>query len=159
MSQLKLIRASKRMTQKDAALAIGISLRSYKTYENDPKMQKMLKYTYLCERLEAHIPVDEKHGILTEEDIRRSVRKILNEYEGEVRYAVLYGAYAKDKKPHPADTVDLLVCTRVSGLRFYDMKNRLRDALRKNVLLTESRELMKNESLLDEILTTGKRIY
>ena len=146
------------MTQKDAALALGVSLRSYKTYENDPKMQKTLKYKYMTERLEAHVPVDEKHGVLSEKDIRRGVSKILDEYEGEVRYATLYGVYAGGT-PQPQDAVKLVVSTRVSGLRFHDMANRLRDELRKNVVLTESRRLMEDESLLNEILSEGKRIY
>ena len=47
---LKEIRTSKRITQKEASNILGISLRSYKSYENDLDKIKTFKYTYLCEK-------------------------------------------------------------------------------------------------------------
>lgn len=158
MSLLKDIRISKRMTQDEAAFVLGVSVRSYKSYENEEKMQKTLKYKYMTERLERHVPIDETHGVLTREEILRAVKRVLTQYEGEVRYAVLYGAYAKGKAGK-RDAVELLVSTRVSGLRFRDMENRLRDEMRKRVTLTERAVLLRDDALLDEILMHGVRVY
>ena len=36
MSELKELRVKKRLTQADASAILGVSLRSYKSYENDP---------------------------------------------------------------------------------------------------------------------------
>ena len=158
MSALKDIRLSKRMTQEEAALALGVSLRSYKSYENEKEKEKTDKYKYLCSRLEKHIPIDEKHGILTTEEIKRGVRRILSEYEGEVSYAVLYGAYALGKATRESE-VKLLISTRVTGLRLADMKARLEDVLRKRVSLLERKALLSPDSPLDEILMHGVRVY
>ena len=51
MCNLKQLRKSKGMTQNQAAQEVGISLRSYKSYENDPEKQDTLKYRYIVEKL------------------------------------------------------------------------------------------------------------
>ena len=47
MSELKDLRIDKKMTQKEAADLIGVSLRSYKSYENEAEKQGTLKYKYM----------------------------------------------------------------------------------------------------------------
>ena len=158
MSALKDTRLSKRMTQEEAALALGVSLRSYKSYENEKEKEKTDKYKYLLSRLEDHISIDEKHGVLTLEEIKRGVRRILGEYEDEVTYAVLYGAYAQGKATRESD-VKLLISTRVTGLRLADMRLRLEDVLRKRVSILERRSLVLTEPYLDEVLMHGVRVY
>ena len=44
MGELKKMRTEKKMTQQQVADLVGISLRSYKSYENDEKKQGSLKY-------------------------------------------------------------------------------------------------------------------
>ena len=158
MSALKDTRLSKRMTQEEAALALGVSLRSYKSYENEKEKEKTDKYKYLLSRLENHISIDEKHGVLTLEEIKRGVRRILGEYEGEVSYAILFGSYAKGKANRESN-VNLLISTRVTGLRLSDMRLRLEDVLRKRVSILERRSLVLNEPYLDEVLMHGVRVY
>ncbi len=46
MGELKKMRTEKKMTQQQVADLVGISLRSYKSYENDEKKQGSLKYKY-----------------------------------------------------------------------------------------------------------------
>ena len=47
MGELKKMRTEKKMTQQQVADLVGISLRSYKSYENDEKKQGSLKYKYI----------------------------------------------------------------------------------------------------------------
>lgn len=155
---LKTVRLSKRMTQEEAALALGVSLRSYKSYENEKDKQKTDKYKYLLSRLESHTSIDEKHGILTVEEIGKGVRRVLKEYEDEVRYAVLFGSYAKSKARRDSD-VNLLISTGVSGLRLLDMRARLEDSLHKRVSILERKALSSTDARFDEILMYGKRVY
>ena len=52
MSELKDLRIEKKMTQQQVADLVGVSLRSYKSYENDREKYNTLKYknTILCLR-------------------------------------------------------------------------------------------------------------
>ena len=54
MSELKDLRIDKKMTQKEAADLIGVSLRSYKSYENEAEKQGTLKYKYMLEQLTSY---------------------------------------------------------------------------------------------------------
>ena len=69
MSTLKKMRISKGLTQEEASALLGVSLRSYKTYENDGSKVGTLKYNYMIEQLEKQVTLDEEHGILTLEQI------------------------------------------------------------------------------------------
>jgi len=47
MGKLKTLRTDKNLTQQQAADLVGISLRSYKSYENDVVKEGSLKYNYI----------------------------------------------------------------------------------------------------------------
>ena len=51
MSKLKSLRIEKKLTQQQVADLMGISLRSYKSYENDEEKIGTLKYNYIIEKL------------------------------------------------------------------------------------------------------------
>ena len=51
MKKLKSLRIDKKLTQQDAANLVGISLRSYKSYENDSLKEGSIKYNYIFEKL------------------------------------------------------------------------------------------------------------
>ena len=51
MGRLKEVRTEKKLTQQQVADLFGISLRSYKSYENDPVKEGSLKYHYMLEKL------------------------------------------------------------------------------------------------------------
>ena len=156
MSTLKEMRISKGLTQEEASTLLGVSLRSYKTYENDEGKIGTLKYNYMLEQLEKHVPLDEEHGILTLDEIKSACNSVLSEYS--VKYCVLFGSYAKGKANEKSD-VDLLISTEVTGLRFFGIAERLRNALKKKVDLLDLKQLPNNQDLLDEILKDGIRIY
>ena len=156
MTLLKELRVRKRLTQREAARRIGVSLRSYVSYENDETKANTPKYRFLASELERIEPLDEEHGLLSVEQIREACRTVFAVYD--VDCCWLFGSYAKGTAAETSD-VDLLVSTRVTGLRFYELTERLRQALCKKVDLLEAAQLLNSEPLLREVLKDGVKIY
>ena len=156
MTALKEMRISKQITQQEAARRLGISLRSYIMYENDATKENTIKYRFLMQELQKINAVDEEHGILTTEQIRKCCKEILDAYQ--VEYCYLFGSYAKGKATEQSD-VDLLISTKETGLRFYEIAERLRECLHKKVDLLDVKQLVNNETLIDEMLKEGIKIY
>lgn len=156
MTALKEMRISKQITQQEAARRLGISLRSYIMYENDAAKENTIKYRFLLQELQKINAVDEEHGILTTEQIRMCCKEILDAYQ--VEYCYLFGSYAKGKATEQSD-VDLLISTKEKGLRFYEIAERLRESLHKKVDLLDVKQLVNNETLIDEMLKEGIKIY
>lgn len=156
MSTLKQLRLSKKLTQQEAATILGVSLRSYKEYENNEVKVGTLKYRSMLNELEKHVVLDEEHGILTMDEIKQGCKSVLDEYD--VKYCILFGSYAKGKATEKSD-VDLLVSTEIVGLKFFGIAERLRETLHKKVDLLDLRQLADNQALIDEILKDGIRVY
>lgn len=156
MSAIKELRTEKKLTQQQVAEILGISLRSYKSYENDVDKVGTLKYNYILDKLNAINPIDEEHGILDLEYIKEKCDSVFSEYP--VHYCVLFGSYAKGKAVETSD-VDLLVSSDVKGLKFYGMVEKLRTLLHKKVDVLSLGQLKDNLELTDEILKDGIRIY
>ena len=95
MCKLKKIRVEKKLTQQQVADLVGISLRSYKSYENDEKKFETLKYNYIMQKLAAINPIDEEHGIIDVEYIKQKCEEVFEKYD--VNFCYLFGSYAKDK--------------------------------------------------------------
>ena len=117
METLKTLRNEKGLTQQQAADLAGISIRSYKSYENDISKTGTLKYNYIVDKLTAFNPVDEDHGILTIEEIKRKCSAIFEDRE--INFCYLFGSYAKEKAT-PVSDVDLLISTNIKGLKFFE---------------------------------------
>ena len=156
MSELKELRIEKKMTQQEVADLIGISLRSYKSYENDEEKRGTIKYRYIMEKLAKINYIDEEHGLLTVDDIRRKCGKVLEQYD--VNFCYLFGSYAKGKET-PASDVDLLISTNIKGLKFYGLVEELRTVLQKKVDVLDINQLKGNLELTEEILKDGVKIY
>ena len=58
MDNLKELRNEKGLTQQQVADLVGISLRSYKYYENEPDKQDTIKYKYIYNMLKEINPID-----------------------------------------------------------------------------------------------------
>ncbi|MBQ7934361.1 MAG: helix-turn-helix domain-containing protein [Lachnospiraceae bacterium] len=144
MSELKNLRIEKKMTQQEVADLAGISLRSYKSYENDVKKKETIKYTYIMELLNKVNFIDEEHGLLTIEDIQKKCTKVLSHYD--VNFCYLFGSYAKGKET-PISDIDLLISTTVTGLKFYGLIEELRLALNKKVDVLDINQLKDNLAL------------
>ena len=85
---LKEIRLAKRITQTEACKYLGVSLRSYKEYENNLNKENTFKYKYMMEELKKINYIDEEHGILTLDEIKSIVSKVFEEYD--VSYCYLF---------------------------------------------------------------------
>ena len=156
MGELKDLRKEKKMTQQEVADLAGISLRSYKTYENDETKSDSIKYKYLMEQLTKVNFIDEEHGLLDVDDIKRKCTKVLEQYD--VNFCYLFGSYAKGKET-PASDVDLLISANVKGLKFYGLVEELRAVLHKKVDVLDINQLKENLELTEEILKDGVKIY
>ena len=156
MGELKELRIEKKMTQQEVADYVGISLRSYKSYENDQEKYDTIKYKYIMEQLEKINLLDEEHGILSIEDIKRKCEKVFSNYE--VKFCYLFGSYAKDKAL-PTSDVDLLISADVHGLKFFGLVEELRTALKKKVDVLDINQLKNNIELTEEIFKDGLKLY
>ncbi len=152
--KLKELRLSKAFTQKQCADFIGVPLRTYIRYENDPLREGTVKYRYMIDKLTGLNSDGE--GILNLEYICERCHDVFQSYE--VEYCYLFGSYAKGKARADSD-VDLFVVTDTKGLRFFGMVEELRQALGKSVDVLGQEQLDGNADLAREILRDGVKIY
>lgn len=155
-TMLKKLRMEKKLTQAETANILGISLRSYKSYENEETKRNTKKYQYYYEKLMEINPIDEERGVRTIDDIRKICASIFNEYN--VEFVYLFGSYAKNSAKENSD-IDLLVCSDIKGLKYYGFVEELRQALRKKVDVLDFLQLSGNIDLTKEILKDGIKIY
>ena len=153
---LKELRTLKNITQKEAAIYVGVSLRSYKQYENDASKINTIKYKYIYEMIQKLGYIDEEHGLLKIEDIKKIAKEVFEIYP--VEYCYLFGSYATNEATETSD-VDLLVSTKITGMDFYGMAETLREKLRKKVDLLNVEQLNNNPTLINEVLKKGIKIY
>lgn len=156
MTELKKLRIEKDLTQAQVAQLLGVSLRSYKTYENDDTKKDTIKYKYLIEQLTKINPIDEEHGIVDIDYIKEKCAVVFQKYS--VNYCYLFGSYAKGLANEKSD-IDLLIASDVRGLKYYDMVEDLRTKLKKQVDALDVNQLNNNLDLVQEILKTGVKIY
>lgn len=156
MNELKELRIRNELTQSACAAYLKMPLRTYQNYENDPAKTGMMKYRYILEQLGKYNFIDEEHGILKLDDIRRICSEVFQKYD--VAYCYLFGSYAKGKAKEESD-VDLLIETTVTGLRFYELVEVLREKLKKKIDLLTTDNLAGNTELTLEILRDGVKIY
>lgn len=156
MNTIKELRIEKKLTQQQVADIVGISLRSYKSYENDKDKVGTIKYNYIIEMLKKINPIDEEHGIISIDDIKEKCRKIFDNYD--VEYCYLFGSYAKGKASQSSD-VDLLISSNVKGIKYFGLVEEIRNALNKKVDALDINQLKDNMDLVQEILKDGIKIY
>ena len=153
---LKELRKEKGLTQEACAKVVGVPLRTYIRYESDEGRRNNIKYRYIFEMLQKYGVIDEEHGLLTVEKIKETCAPLFEQYG--VKYAYLFGSYAKKRATEQSD-VDLLISMPVNGLRFYELVESLREALKKRVDLLDETQLDNNNALVKEILQDGIKIY
>lgn len=153
---LKQLRKEKGITQSECAKLLQVSLRTYKRYESDEGKISPLKYQFLLQRLNEYGLIDEEHGILTIEQIRKICSEVFKDYS--VDYCYLFGSYAKGKATNKSD-VDLLVAMPIDGMKFFELIEKLRERLKKKIDLLDISQLDNNPMLVQEILKDGIKIY
>lgn len=153
---LKDIRLQSNLTQEEAAQLLGVTRRTYVNYEAGKIDESSLKYKYVVETLQKATLIDENHGILTIDQIRKICGEIFKDYS--VEYCYLFGSYAKGKATEKSD-VDLLVAMPVDGMKFFELIEVLREQLKKKIDLLDIAQLENNPALVQEILRDGIKIY
>ena len=153
---LKQLRKQKGLTQAACAAYLDVPLRTYQNYESDEKKQTSIKYQFMLQKLGQYGFLDETHGVLSLDQIKRTCAQVFENKE--ISYCYLFGSYAKGKATELSD-VDLLVSTPISGMRFYDLTEELRERLCKQVDVLNQDQLKDNVSLVEEILKDGVKIY
>lgn len=153
---LKELRKSKKLTQVECAKHLGIPLRTYQSYEADEAKIDSMKYSFMIQKLEGYGFIDETHGVLTIDQIKGVCTAVFRDFD--IEYCFLFGSYAKGKATELSD-VDLLISTSVSGMKFFDLVEALREGLRKKVDVLGSEQLNNNPCLMNEILKDGIKIY
>ena len=135
---------------------MGISLRSYQSYETDVAKQHGIKYDSILRIMKDKSRVDETHGILTLDQIKRGVGEVLSDYHA--HFCWLFGSYAKGEANECSD-VDLIVSADIGGMQVYGLAEKLRSALHKEVDLLMVNQLADNPQLLYNVLKEGIKIY
>lgn len=123
------------------------------TYE---KKIDTLKYNYLIEKLQSVGLIDENNGVLKLDDIKSICDDVFAIYK--INYCYLFGSYAKNKAT-PTSDIDLFVSSNLSGLKFFEMVEVLREKLKKKVDVLNQKQLENNSVLVEEILREGIKIY
>ncbi|MDY2888464.1 MAG: nucleotidyltransferase domain-containing protein [Candidatus Caccosoma sp.] len=153
---LKEIRLQKSLTQEETAKILGVTRRTYINYESGKINEDSLKYKFIVDTLKKANQIDEEHGILTVEQIKTICNDIFKDYQ--IEYCYLFGSYAKNKATEKSD-IDLLIKIPIDGMKYFELLELLREKLSKRIDLLTSTQLNNNDSLIDEILKYGIRIY
>ena len=149
------LRKQNNITQKEAALLVGIPYRTYIRYEENPAYKNTYKYRMIFSSLEESLIIDEEHGLLSVEKIKEITVPIFEKHN--INYCYLFGSYAKGSATEKSD-VDLLIETDLTGLKFYGLVEELRVALHKKVDLLRLKDLKSDNPIALEILKEGIRI-
>lgn len=153
---LRELRKQKKMTQVECAKYLGIPVRTYQNYESDQSKSSSMKYAFMMQKLEQYGFIDETHGVLSVQQIKEICSGVFDDFD--IEYCYLFGSYAKGKATETSD-VDLLISTPISGIRFFDMIEIIRERLKKKVDVLNREQLNNNPDLINEILKDGVKIY
>ncbi len=153
---LKDIRLQSNLTQEEAAQLLGVTRRTYVNYEAGKIDESSLKYRYIVETLKNANLLDENHGILSIDQIKKICSEVFKNYS--VDFCYLFGSYAKGKATEISD-IDLLVAMPVDGMKFFELIEILREQLKKRIDLLDVAQLDNNPTLVKEILKDGIKIY
>lgn len=143
------------LTQKQAALLIGIPYRTYVRYEESDSFSNSYKYRKMVEDLENRLRIDEEHGVLKLSDIKAALIPILESHN--IPFCYLFGSYARGDASQTSD-VDLLVDTDITGFDYLSLVEEIRQALSKKIDLLRLCDLKLGNPIIVEILKEGVRI-
>lgn len=149
---LKDIRLQSNLTQEEAAQLLGVTRRTYVNYEAGKIDESSLKYRYIVETLKNANLLDENHGILSIDQIKKICSEIFKNYS--VDFCYLFGSYAKGKATEISD-IDLLVAMPVDGMKYFELIEILREQLKKKIDLLDVTQIDNNPTLVKEILRMG----
>lgn len=147
------------LSQKEAAAALKVPLRTYVRYEKEDSYGDVYKRRAMIESLDALYQITENKGLLTVEQIKTLVKEVFDsEYSGQIEFCYLFGSYAKGYAKEDSD-VDLLVSTSLTGIRFVGVSEAIREKLHKKIDLIRFSNIGENMLLINEIMKDGIKIY
>ena len=155
MNELRQKRKELGLTQIQAANAIGVSRRTYQTYEETNTFNST--YEDILNKFKEMGILDGSNVVYSIRQIRNACKEVFSQYP-EVECAYLFGSYARGEATSKSD-IDLIVVCPPSGFRFFGMCGALEERLHKEVDVHTHLSLMKNEVLMTEVLKEGIKIY
>lgn len=156
MEKLRDIRKKLGLTQLQAAQIIGVSRRTYQTYEE--RKRRNAKVDEIITKLNEKAAQGNKALILSRKFIKKAVSEIFANYP-EVECAYLFGSYARREASFTSDVDILIVAPKLEGLSFSGLHHDLRIKLEKDVDLVSYTTLCKSEKMLRDVLKQGVKIY
>ena len=147
------------LSQIEAAIMIGVPIRTLRRYEQDDNYGSEYKRQMFIDILRKNCEITEEKGLLTVEYIRDELVALFDgQYKGLVDFCYLFGSYAKGYASEKSD-VDLCVSTSLTGLEFVGLSESIRNLLRKKIDLIRFDTLKNNFDLIDEIMKDGIKIF
>lgn len=154
---LKELRISYGITQAEAAVSVGVPLRTYSRYEANPD-ESNLKYQKIMELLLEKYDISENKGVYSLEKLKSIILKVIEEYKNDITFCYLFGSYAKGYARDESD-VDVCIDTKLTGFKFIGLVEKLHQALNKKVDVIRFNDLKDNLELINEIMKDGIKIY
>ena len=147
------------ISQKEAAILLGVPVRTYIRYEQDDNYGSELKRQTMISLINDKYEITEEKGLLSIEQIKEKLNFLFDgQYEGVVEFCYLFGSYAKGYAKENSD-VDLCVSTSLKGLDFVGLIEDIRVLLHKKIDLIRFDTLNNNLELVNEIMKDGIKIY
>ena len=157
--ELKETREKYGLSQIDAATMIDIPVRTYRRYENDNEYGDSFKRKAFIDALVDKCEITEEKGLLSIKNIKDIVTSLFDdEYKDKIDFCYLFGSYSKGTANEKSD-VDLYVSSKLQGLEFVGLIERLSQSLHKKVDVIRSSELNNNIDLVNEVMKYGIKIY
>lgn len=153
MNILKQTRLTHNISQIEASKIIGVSRRTYQRYEE--LETNSAKLDAFSAALNNRFLVDEEHGVLTIASIKELIKPVLEEFN--ISICILFGSYARGTATDISD-VDLLVDYNYSGIDYFVVIEKFREALHKKVDLITTSQLVSSKELMETILKEGIRL-
>lgn len=156
MNELRKKRKELGLTQIQVAKAIGVSRRTYQTYEETNHFNDT--YNEILRKLNEMGVLDGTNYLPSLKGIKHACRELFVERYPEVKCAYLFGSYARGEATGRSDIDILVVCPPI-GMKFYGIAAELEERLHKQIDLHTHRQLLENEEFLKQILKDGIKIY
>ena len=154
------IRQNYKLSQSQAAGALGIPLRTYVRYEKDNTYGNELKRKMMILSIKEKYEITETKGILSVEEIKEKVCTLIEtKYKEAINFCFLFGSYAKGYATEKSD-IDFCISTTLKGLDYVGLSEDIRLVLHdKKIDLVKFEHLGNNLDLLNEIMKDGIKIY
>lgn len=156
METLKEVRKKTGLTQVQAAKLVGVSRRTYQTYEERGRLNDV--YDNLLEKLNEMGITDKGPALLNIRYIKYVSEPVFRKHK-EVRCAYLFGSYAREEATVQSDVDILIVAPNIGGFEFAGLRGELAEAFGKEVDLVNHTTLLNSEKMLRDMLTQGVKIY